>query len=142
MRLLIDGNIILDVLQNREPHVKDSSKIWKLCETGQVEGFVSTLTFANLVYVMRRELNAEAIEQTLRILMLIFRFAELNEWDLLKAAEARWTDYEDALQAAAADRIHADYLITRNEKDFSESNVPALSPKEFLGRFMRASGKT
>ena len=57
MRLLIDGNIILDVLANRKPHVADSSKIWKLCETEQAEGFVSALTFSNLVYVMRKELT-------------------------------------------------------------------------------------
>ena len=45
MRLLIDGNIILDVLQNREPHVVDSAKIWKLCETDQAEGYVSGTDF-------------------------------------------------------------------------------------------------
>ena len=49
MKVLIDGNIILDVLQRREPHVEASSKIWKLCETDQVEGFISALTFADLV---------------------------------------------------------------------------------------------
>ena len=133
MRLLIDGNIILDVLQNREPHVKESAIIWKLCETDHAEGYISVLTFANLVYIMRKDLNAEAIEQVLRILMLIFRFADLNESDLLEAAEARWDDYEDALQAVAAARIHADYLITRNGKDFQDSDIPALSPAEFLG---------
>ena len=47
MNVLIDGNIILDVLQRREPHVEASSKIWKLCETDQVEGFISALTFNN-----------------------------------------------------------------------------------------------
>lgn len=140
MRLLIDGNIVLDVLQNREPHVKNSAKVWKLCETNQAEGYISALTFANLVYIMRRELNAEAIEQTLRILMLIFRFAELNESDLLKAAEAGWNDYEDALQAAAAVRIHADYMITRNGKDFQESEVPAISPEEYCSIVMDGIG--
>ena len=52
MRLLIDANVILDVLQNREPHVKDSAAIWRLCETRQAEGFISALTFANLVYIV------------------------------------------------------------------------------------------
>ena len=65
MKLLIDANILLDVLQAREPHVKDSSLIWKLCETGEAEGYVSALTFANLVYVMRKELNPEGIHDVL-----------------------------------------------------------------------------
>jgi len=68
MRLLIDGNIILDVLQNREPHVVDSAKIWKLCETDQVEGYVSGLTFSNLVYIMRKELSPEKINEVFKSL--------------------------------------------------------------------------
>lgn len=59
MKLLIDANILLDVLQNRAGFVEDSSLVWKLCETGQAEGIVSALTFANLVYVMRKELGPE-----------------------------------------------------------------------------------
>ena len=52
MKLLIDGNILLDVLQKRLPYFEDSVRIWKICETKQAEGYVSALTFANLVYVM------------------------------------------------------------------------------------------
>ena len=118
MRLLIDGNIILDVLQNREPHVVDSAKIWKLCETDQVEGYVSGLTFSNLVYIMRKELSPEKINEVFKSLGLIFRFTDLTVSDLAKAAEQQWDDFEDALQAATAERIHADNIITRNVKDF------------------------
>lgn len=71
MKLLIDANILLDVLQKREPHYRDSAMIWKLCETEQVTGYVSTLTFANLVYVIRKELTPEKIKGTLQALNLI-----------------------------------------------------------------------
>lgn len=47
MKLLIDANVLLDVLQNREPHVQSSSVVWKLCETEKAKGYVSVLTFAN-----------------------------------------------------------------------------------------------
>ncbi len=134
MRLLIDGNIILDVLQNREPHVVDSAKIWKLCETDQVEGYVSGLTFSNLVYIMRKELSPEKINEVFKSLGLIFRFTDLTVSDLAKAAEQQWDDFEDALQAATAERIHADNIITRNVKDFKQSKIVAFTPTEFLAR--------
>ena len=51
MVLLIDANIILDVLLNRPEFVKESSLVWKLCETEQAKGYISALTFANLVYI-------------------------------------------------------------------------------------------
>jgi predicted nucleic acid-binding protein len=134
MRLLIDGNIILDVLQNREPHVVDSAKIWKLCETDQVEGYVSGLTFSNLVYIMRKELSPEKINEVFKSLGLIFQFTDLTVSDLTKAAEQQWDDFEDALQAATAERIHADNIITRNVKDFKQSKIVAFTPTEFLAR--------
>lgn len=49
MVLLIDANIILDVLLNRPEFVKESSLVWKLCETEQAKGYISALTFANLL---------------------------------------------------------------------------------------------
>ena len=134
MRLLIDAGVILDVLQNREPHVKDSSIIWKLCETRRAEGFISALTFANLVYVMLKELNPEQIEDVLQKLSLIFTFTELSPSDLTSAARLQWDDFENALQSVTAKRIHADYIVTRNVRDFLKSRVTAFTPSELLGR--------
>ena len=134
MKLLVDGNILLDVLQNREPHVIASALVWKLCETGRAKGFVSALTFANLVYVLRRELDPKKTEEVLKKLSLIFSFAELSGADLLKAACLHWNDYEDALQVVTAERLRVDFIITRNVKDFKQSKVLALTPAELLAR--------
>ncbi len=132
MRLLIDANILLDVLQAREPHVHNSSLIWKLCETSRDTGFVSALSFANLVYVMRKELDADAVEDVYYALQSIFCFTELSVSDLAKAVAMNLDDFEDALQIAAANRLQVDYIISRNAKDFTESNVPVLTPDEYL----------
>lgn len=134
MRFLIDANIVLDVLQKREPYWKDSSVIWKLCETEQAEGYISTLTFANLMYVMCRELDPAQIRDVLDKLRLIFRFADFTAADMEKAAEMGWDDFEDAIQAATAERIMADSIITRNVRDFRNSKVIAFTPSEFIAR--------
>lgn len=140
MKLLIDANVILDVLQNRTPHVKDSSAVWKLCETRQTEGFVSALTFANLIYVLRKELEPAQIEEILQKLSLIFTFTELSVSDLSSAAHLQWEDFEDALQSVTAGRIHADYIITRNVRDFLKSRVTALTPSELYARLQPDDG--
>lgn len=134
MKLLIDANILLDVLQKRETHYRDSALIWKLCETEQAEGCVSALSIANLVYIMRKELSPETIEEVLGKLSLIFSIVELTPADIAKAAEMKWTDFEDALQAATAERIHAEAIITRNIQDFRKSRVIAFTPAEYLAR--------
>lgn len=135
MRLLIDANILLDVLENRQPHIEVSSIIWKLCEVGRAEGYVSALTFANLVYVMRKELSADQVEEIWKKLRLIFFIADLTEKDMENAATAKWDDFEDAIQSATALRIGADYIVTRNEKDYKSSTVPAISPADLLKQF-------
>lgn len=137
MRLLVDANILLDVLQARELHLEKSSLIWKLCETGQAEGYISALTFANLVYVMRKELSPEGIKDILNKLALIFRFADLSEEDLVRAADLGWKDFEDAVQCATAERIGADYIVTRNVRDFLKSRTAtAFTPAELLERIL------
>ena len=134
MILLIDANILLDVLMNRQDFVKDSSMIWKLCETNQAKGYISALTFANLMYIMRKQLDPETIEKLLVQLKFIFDFTDFGVSDLQRAAEMKWTDFEDAVQSATAERLHADFMITRNVKDFRSSKIMALTPTEFLAR--------
>lgn len=134
MQLLIDGNIILDVLQKREPHYSDSAKVWKLCEVDKVTGNISSLTFANLVYIMRKELDPEGINDVLGKLSMIFNFEDLKGADIKNAAALKWDDFEDALQSITAERIKADYIITRNVKDFTRSRISAITPGELLAK--------
>lgn len=134
MVLLIDANIILDILLDRPEFVRESALVWKLCETEQAKGYVSALTFANLVCIMRKQLDPEKIEEVLRKLSLIFTFADLTASDLSKAASLHWPDFEDAVQSVTAERLHADYIITRNVRDFLRSSVMAFTPSELLAR--------
>ena len=132
MRLLIDTNIVLDVLEQREPYYEDSRQVMMLCETGTVEGCVSVLTFANIVYIMRKSLDADRIKQIHEALSEIFIFVDLRAEEMSEAARMQWKDFEDALQAKTAKRIGADWIVTRNMKDFADSQVPGTTPRVFL----------
>lgn len=135
MVLMIDANVVLDVLVRREPNYKYSSRVWKLCETGVCTGLVSTLSFANIIYIMRKELTPEKIENVLKQLQLIFTFSDLSQNILEDAAKLKWPDFEDAVQTTSAKRANADYIITWNVKDFTKSDVPVLTPAKLLFRF-------
>ena len=134
MKILVDTNVILDVLCNRAEFVGDSSKILKLCEINQVEGYISVLSIPNIVYIMRKELNADKIKEILNKLYLIFGVIDLKSDDVNKAVNLDFNDFEDALQSVAAKRIKADYIITRNIKDYIKSPVSAIKPSELLER--------
>ena len=134
MTLLIDTNVLLDVLLNRPEFVKTSSLVWKLCETEQARGYISTLSSANMMYVMRKQLNPEQIRDVFHKLNLIFEFADFSSAVLERAVNMKWDDCEDAIQSATAEFVHADCIITRNIKDFSRSKVMAFTPDEWLAR--------
>ena len=134
MKVLIDTNIILDVLCKRPAFYEDSAKIFKLCEVKKISGVISSLSIPNIMYILRKELDADKTREILDSLMLIFSVADLKADDLKKAAGMRFKDYEDAIQSACATRIKANYIVTRNIKDFSESKVTAIKPAELLDR--------
>ena len=128
MKVLIDTNIVLDVLCNRKEFINDSLVIFKLCEVAKIEGYLSSLSIPNIVYIMRKEMDNEKIKSVLNTLSSIFKIIDLRESDLFKAVEMCFEDYEDAIQAACAKRINADYIVTRNTKDYSQSPIVAIEP--------------
>ena len=81
-----------------------------------------------------KELTPQKTEQLIQQIMMIFKVVDLKASDLSSAAEMFYSDYEDALQMCKAKRIDADYIVTRNIRDFKDSKVPALKPSELLER--------
>ena len=133
MKALIDTNVILDVLCGRESFVKFSSMVWKYCEVNRIKGYISALSVPDIVYILRKELNPEKTKQVIDTLFLIFNVADLRASDLKKAGAMKSGDYEDALQMICAERIKADYIVTRNTADFAGSRVPVITPYELVG---------
>lgn len=134
MKVLIDTNVILDVLCNRTDFVEESSKIWKYCEVDKIEGYISALSIPNIVYILRKELTPQKTQQIIQQIMMIFSVIDLKSSDLKNAAEMLSDDFEDAVQMCCANRIKADYIVTRNIRDFKNSKIIALKPSELLER--------
>lgn len=134
MKVLIDTNVILDVLCGRAEFLEASSRVWKYCEINKLSGVISALSVPNIVYILRKELDPDKTKEIIDRILLIFDVAELKAEDLRKAAEMKTSDYEDAIQMCCADRINADFIVTRNIRDFVSSPVPAVKPSELLDR--------
>ncbi len=134
MKLLIDTNIVLDVLCNRKDFVENSSKVFKLCETKKLDGYLSAISVPNIAYILRKELSVEKLKSIIIKLNIIFSIIELKPNDLILATDLDFKDYEDALQSVCSKRIKADFIITRNTKDFKNSPVKAITPEHLLDR--------
>ncbi|MBQ9179538.1 MAG: PIN domain-containing protein, partial [Firmicutes bacterium] len=132
MNLLIDANVVIDVLEMRKPYFSSSKKVCECSELGLVNGFITSLSVANIMYVLHKNLSQGERNNVVRALNIMFNIEETKGSDLVKAADLDWKDFEDAVQYVAAKRIGIDYIVTRNKKDFKLSEIPVLTPTEVL----------
>lgn len=132
MRLFIDTNVILDVLADREPFANDSVAILSLIEREAVAGFIAAHTATTVFYLLQKELGLKRAKRALMNLLKIVDIVPVDHDRLLQALAMNWDDFEDAVQAACAAKVDADYLITRNREDFARADVTVRSPAEFL----------
>lgn len=131
MKVLLDTNIIIDNLARRDEY-GESFQILNLCESGLIKGTVTTATAMDTMYVMRKYLSLAEASHAMQILLQIVDIIPVIKNDISAAFKGGFRDYEDAVQASCAQRIKADYIATRNVKDFEKSSVPAVSPDVIL----------
>ena len=132
MRLFLDINVILDVLANREPWVEDSATVLSLLESDEFEGVAAAHSIATLFYLATKHLGRQQATTKLLDLLKLVSVAPVDHDTILKCLALGWSDFEDALQMLCAVTAGADYVITRNTKDFKSGSIPAVTPSELL----------
>ncbi len=132
MDVFIDTNVLIDVLAMREPFFTHSAGIWTLAEQGRVRGFISAISFNNSYYVVRKLRTRSTADKTMRLLRDIFNTVPLDGQILDQAIDAKFGDFEDAIQYFSAIRAGAGCIISRDASAFLRSDLPVMAPAEFL----------
>ena len=136
MKVLVDTNIILDILEEREPFYEDSYKVIQLGLEGILDIIMSAGAVTDVYYLMRQFLrDANKARESIFILSNLINICNSTSNDITKALILSINDYEDAVIAAIAKREKVDFIITRNMEDFANSPIPAISPADFLQKF-------
>jgi hypothetical protein len=131
MRVLVDANVIFDVYERRQPHYGASQQICRLAQRRTLAAALAAHTIANGFYIYRKPFSAFVRERLLDDFEICCADAH-HTGSCLKLGMG---DFEDALQTGAAMAWKAAFIVTRNERDFKRSPIPALSPTAFLKRF-------
>jgi predicted nucleic acid-binding protein len=132
VKILIDVNVILDVLLAREPWAADSARLLDAVERKSVSGYVAGHTITTAYYIVARGAGRRKAATAVTDLLRIVKVVPVEAADFGQALVFGMDDFEDAVQAAAAAKIGADFVATRNEKDFKRSPIKARSPSELL----------
>ena len=133
INILIDSNIILDVVQEREPFTSNAKNILSQCITRRINGFVTAHSLCDIFYILRKDKTlAERLSLigTLCKYVTVLSERQSDFEDIANNPETR--DLEDSLQMVCAENYALDYIVTRNTKDLSASKIPAIEPDTFI----------
>lgn len=129
----IDSDVILDVLLNREPFSQDSEAILKMAEQKKIRLFTTPVVYSNIHYIISKELGNKKALDILQDLMTIVDILKVGKEEVVFAFKSGFDDFEDGLQYAAVyNSKSVATIITRNVRDYRQSQIPIIEPAEFL----------
>ncbi len=132
-KVLIDTDVILDFFFDRKPFSDDSAIILSLCEQGKLQGFITPVIVSNTYYLLRRTAQHGKVIEKLKQLLTITNVLQMNKLVIENALNSKFKDFEDALQHfAAVDYGEIEVILTRNTKDFKNSEIGVMSPDSFV----------
>lgn len=134
MKILVDTNILLDVAQQRAPHLADSDRVLKWCEAHPGNGFIAWHSIPNVYYILEKQLGDASARQFITIMLEDLEVAETGTASAKHALALPMADFEDAMQCAAAVNAGVDFIVTRDITDYADSVVPAILPADFLAQ--------
>jgi len=134
-KIFLDTDVALDHLADRQPFAEYAHRLFALAETGELTVCVSALSFSNLYYILRKlKGHADALD-LLGKLKLLARVSAVGETEINSALSSSFKDFEDAIQHFAGKAEGGvSTIVTRNKADYSASEIPILSPEEYLAK--------
>jgi predicted nucleic acid-binding protein len=134
--ILIDTDVLLDFLYERESFCEDSAKILNLCDLNKISGWLTPVMLSNIYYILRKSHTHNEVVSKLRELLKILNILSMNKETVLLALNSEFADFEDALQNYAAEfNGEINFVVTRNIKDYKNSSLKILTPNNFLSQY-------
>ena len=133
MKILIDTNILIDYFSKRPLFYDDVRLILRKCMEKKVDGCIAAHSVMNAFYILRKEFTVDERRNNLKDLFTILTVVGIDRVKLLAAlGNMGFDDVEDCLQMECAKDFSADYIVTRNIKDFTNSSIKPILPSDFL----------
>lgn len=134
MIVLVDTDVLIDVALDRAPNATDAASLLDALERGASRGFIAWHTIAVFYYLVAPKRGRPGTRQFIDQLMHFLDVAPTTSQHLRVATMLDFKDFEDAMQVGAASACSADFIATRNVRDFRKSPIPAMTPSQVVKR--------
>jgi len=132
MNLLLDTNVVLDILLNRQPWYTDAALIFGLSQQNLIKSYISASSITDIFYVAQKEQGKNAAKEAIKRILRVFKPATVTDKDVYQALELEWEDFEDSVQFIVGEGLSVDYIVTRDANDFTFSSIEAVTPEQFI----------
>jgi predicted nucleic acid-binding protein len=132
VKVLFDTNVVLDVMLEREPFVRDAAKLMSRVEKGDIDGLLCATTITTIHYLATKVVGSKKTRQELSKLLALFEVASVNRLVIAGALESKLVDFEDAVLHEAARHADGRAIVTRDPADFRLAALPVYSPGDLL----------
>ena len=128
-KLLLDTNVFIDALANRQPYARNAKLILALGMLGEFELWFSTSQATDIFYILSDGGKASRTDWAKEQMVKLRRFTNacaLTDDDIDLALASTWSDFEDACLNQIAHKVKPNAVITGNLKDFALSDFPVF----------------
>ena len=132
MRVLLDTNVVLDLLLERQPFADAAAELASRIEREEIEGCLGAGTITTTQYLARKVLGDRRAREAIADLLALFEIVPFTRAVLQEALSLPFADFEDAVLHEAARFGGADAVVTRNLDDFRRATLPIYSPTDLL----------
>ncbi len=133
-RILLDTNIILDVILERQPFVKNAVKLIELSIGRNDRLFITASTITDIYYIAKRRAGHNTTIQFIKELLGFIDVVAIDKVTVINALNNKMSDFEDAIQTEAARQNRIHILIARNIKDFDNLEIEVLLPEDYIDK--------
>jgi len=133
MKILLDTNVVLDLLLERE-NFKQAKQIFEKIEGREIDGYLCATTITTIHYLVTKTYDKNRANEIIKDLLKLFEIVDVTKSILLKAIENNGKDFEDSVIYKGSEFFDIDLIITRDKKGFKNSNIKVLNPIEFLSK--------
>ena len=128
--MLIDTDVLIDVALDRKPHSESACELLNRLERSPGSAFIAWHTAANFYYLVASKRGSADTRRFVSELLGYVGVAPVDTAALRFATTLPMSDFEDAMQVAAARACKVHHIVTRNVRDYRLSPVPAITPRE------------
>jgi predicted nucleic acid-binding protein len=139
MKILLDTNIALNILLERQPFCETDAKVLGLSQGG-IKFFISASAITDIFYIIHKQKGKDVAMSLLTQILLSVDVATVSGAEIRRAVALDWDDFEDAVQYAVGESLAVNYVVTRNATDFNAVELQVLSPEELLHSVVRDMG--